>query len=322
MRRNEASFLLGALTVWPFGPKLPCPQCGKNVGKPRRPEDFLCRHCGQPGPWASPEQVDGWKREQDEKRRLEEARQAARKKYAELMNKVVADGPSPELVIALKDTASLTGHTSSELQAEAMARFRLFVEQALQDNSLSEDEDERMLALVPAFGLSWEQIAKSDGDLSDRLIVASANAGRLPTAANTRLIAKPGETVHHEFAASLMKEVAVREWRAGSAGISIPLGHSRTRLRFGSVRGRSVVIGTEMQAADEGVLSITSQRAVFTGARKTVEMQYKKLASVDAFSDGIRIHVTNRQNASLFKVRNGEVVAAILSAAQREGAEP
>jgi hypothetical protein len=117
-----------------------------------------------------------------------------------------------------------------------------------------------------------------------------------------------------------MKEVTIREWQAGSVGISVPLGERGIRVRVGGTRGRNVVVGTELQVADTGVLWITSRRAIFTGARKTVEMQFVKLANLTVFENGVQFHVTNRQTPSLFTVRNGEVVAAVVNAAVQRAA--
>src|SRR4029078_12018999 len=43
-----------------FGPREPCPRCGKKVKQPQDPSDYLCPRCGQPGPWASPDHVSAW----------------------------------------------------------------------------------------------------------------------------------------------------------------------------------------------------------------------------------------------------------------------
>jgi len=293
------------------------------VRKPKDPENFLCKHCKQPGPWASPEQVAAWERAREEQGRAEQIRRDARQRYGEILRQIISGTPADNLAPAMKETAPVTGYSPTQLQSLALSEFSAFVRTAVSDNFLSEEEDERMVSLVPALGLTWEQVIDSEPELADRLIIASANAGRLPIVASPRLLVKPGEVVHREFPASLMKEVTLREWRAGSSGISIPMGRTGVRVRFGAYRGKSVVVGTEMQVADTGILSVTSRRAVFTGTRKTLEMQYKKLANVNIFTDGIQFHVTNRQNPSLFKVQNGEVVAAIVNAAaQHDGVAP
>ncbi len=56
---------------------------------------------------------------------------------------------------------------------------------------------------------------------------------------------------------------------------------------------------------------------MFIGAKKTVEMPYSKLASLGVFTDGVQFHQSNRQTAPLFKVPDGEAVAAVVNAAAR-----
>ena|SRR5690348_11570019 len=78
-------------------------------------------------------------------------------------------------------------------------------------------------------------------------------------------------------------------------------------------------VGTELQVADNGTLSITSKRAAYLGSRKTMEFPYSKLMNVEVFTDGIRFHASNRQNTPLFTLGDGmgEVVAATINAAMQ-----
>jgi hypothetical protein len=152
-----------------------------------------------------------------------------------------------------------------------------------------------------------------------RATIAAANAGRLPQLASAHLLTKKGEVVHYEDGANLMKEVVLREFRAGYSGFSFPLGHG-VRFRTGGARGHSVVVGTKLEVADNGYLTVTSQRVVFAGARKSIEIPFAKLLSVDVFSDGIALHAANRQNTPLFQLEQGagEVVAALINAAHQQ----
>src|SRR6476659_6109941 len=43
-----------------FRPRAPCPHCARKTTQPRDPSDYLCPHCHQPGPWASPDQISAW----------------------------------------------------------------------------------------------------------------------------------------------------------------------------------------------------------------------------------------------------------------------
>ena len=51
------------------------------------------------------------------------------------------------------------------------------------------------------------------------------------------------------------------------------------------------------------------------GAQKTVECRHDKLVGLQVYSDAISINVSNRQNASMFRVEDGPFVAAMINAA-------
>ena len=157
---------------------------------------------------------------------------------------------------------------------------------------MTADEEDALSGLAEAVG--YEQADFEKHDLYTRLQVAKLNDGRLPVVESPKLMAKRGEVVHLETAAALMKEVAVREWRGASQGVSFPIAKG-VRYRVGSTRGHLVTIGTELQIADTGILSVTSQRAAFLGSRKTVEMPYAKLLGMNVFSDAISFSLSNRQ---------------------------
>ncbi|HZO62488.1 MAG TPA: hypothetical protein VFB35_05850, partial [Gaiellaceae bacterium] len=101
----------------------------------------------------------------------------------------------------------------------------------------------------------------------------------------------------------------------------IPIGKTGIRYRVGGYRGHSVVVGTKRVPADRGTLVVSSQRAVFLGNQKTLDMPYSKLVSLDVFGDGVQFHVSNRQTAPVLQVGAPDVVAAFVhAAAQRLGA--
>ena len=126
-----------------------------------------------------------------------------------------------------------------------------------------------------------------------------------------------------EIPASLMKEVVHREFRGGSQGVSVPLGKG-FRYRVGGFRGRSVVTGTSIEPADNGLLSITSQRTVFQGSRKTQECRYDKLVGRDTYTDALQLNVSNRQTPSMYGVQDGlgPVAAAINQRGRQSTSRP
>jgi hypothetical protein len=288
-----------------FRPKKPCPYCGKNVHRPRDLRYYLCPHCGKPGPWALPEQALAWT-----------AQQEARARFDTQLARISAGGTGdPATAVDLRQVAVEAGLSAQELEQEALASFQKYTTLALQDDLVTLEEDRQIESLVKALGLSWESIRRAYPDIPTHLLIAEANAGLLPQLSESLLIPKKGEIVHLEWPARLMKEVTLREFRGGYQGFSFPIGKTGIRYRVGGARGHSVVTGTQLRVEDTGTLSISSKRAVFIGARKTIEMPYPKLASLGVFTDGIQFHQSNRVNAPLFTVPNGEAVAAVVNAA-------
>ena len=192
--------------------------------------------------------------------------------------------------------------------------FRAHVEQALDDDILSATEEADLFAWAETQGITDRDWPKFR-DLLDRMLIASVNDGRLPDiTSQATIVLKPGERAHYVVTASLMKEVTLREFRGGSHGFSFPIVKG-VRFRTGSFRGKSVVVGTQMQVADQGGCWVTSLRVVFTGQRKTLDLPYAKLANLNVFTDGVSFNMTNRQTVPLLKVPSGQVVAAIVNAA-------
>jgi hypothetical protein len=117
-------------------------------------------------------------------------------------------------------------------------------------------------------------------DIVNTLTLAMANGGTL-VGRGTTLLLNQGEVAYVDESASLLKEVAQREFRGGSQGVSLPLGGG-IRYRVGAMRGQMVTIGTQWQTADTGILTVTNQRVVYHGGRKTLEFAFTKLAAITA----------------------------------------
>ncbi len=187
---------------------------------------------------------------------------------------------------------------------------------AVADDILTPEEDSHLANLMAALNLSWDQVRTVDPLLPDRALVSAVNGGNLPEVPSPRLMAKKGETVHIECAASLMKEVSIRQYQGGYSGFSFPIGKTGIRYRVGGTRGHSVEVGTKLNVADSGILAVTNKRVVYMGSRKTVEMPYAKLANLTVYPDGLEFHMSNRVNAPIFQMPHGiDVVAAIVHAA-------
>jgi hypothetical protein len=193
--------------------------------------------------------------------------------------------------------------------------FVQYANNALADDHLTADEEDALMGIADAIGLDQEDFNRHA--LNKRLQIAMLNDGRMPGVETPSLMPKRGEVVHLEPRAQLLKEVAVREWRGGSSGVSFRVAKG-VRYRVGSTRGHMVTVGTQLQVADEGVFSVTSQRVAFLGNKKTVDMPYSKILGMRLYSDAIGFSLSNRQTAPLFKVgMDTDVLAALLNAAMQ-----
>jgi hypothetical protein len=244
-----------------------------------------------------------------------------RERYRELLDDLVSGARSLETVGAELSAAETDSYYEPKQVAELKkSAARVSVEQALADDILTEDENEQLEQTLRVLDLTTVTDELFGPDLFARFVVARANAGHLPgplPPGDYALLAKPGEVVYMETPAQLLKEVTKREYKAGYQGASFRIAKG-VRYHTGGARGHSVVVGTELQTADTGILSVSSDRAVFLGDRSTIDMPYTKFAGLHVYTDGLRFNLSNRKTAPLLRVPNGEVVAAVINGAAQE----
>jgi endogenous inhibitor of DNA gyrase (YacG/DUF329 family) len=299
-----------------FGPREPCPHCGKKVPRPKDPAQFFCSHCGQPGPWASPQQVADWQKAEAERQRLERLQSEARQRYADVLAALASGTPTD--ATQLLALAARTGLTTRELATQKTAAFTTYVQQAAGDDILTPEEESHVQELVRVLGIDLGALFRENPDLGRHVMVAEANGGVLREISSSRLMQKKGEVLHLELQATLLKDVTIRQSQGGYSGFSFPIGKTGIRYRVGGYRGQSVEVGTKRVPTDNGYLVISSQRAVFLGNKKTLDLPYAKLENLTVFSDGVQFHQSNRQTAPVFVVSIPDVVAAYIhTAAQR-----
>jgi hypothetical protein len=173
------------------------------------------------------------------------------------------------------------------------------IDTALADDILTPDEQAGVDRLIEQGGFTWwTDVATHNHPLVERFIVAKANDGRLEVMPKSFLMVGADEVVHLETPAAVMTEQVLREFKGGSRGVSVPIGHG-ARVRTGSFRGHSVVVGTQTVASDIGTMTISSKRLVFAGSKSTIEIRMAKPIDVKAFTDGVQIHSSNRKSPAL-----------------------
>jgi hypothetical protein len=246
---------------------------------------------------------------------------AARAEYQARVERLVSMTELPDVsqsrpLSELRDATALSPEELEGIHVEAMSKL---VSAAVADDILTVEENQHLDAALATFGLTWDRFGSVHPSLLEQAFVSSINGGILPEVTSPHILAKKGEIVHYECTANLMKEVAVRQYQGGYSGFSFPIGKTGVRYRVGATKGHSVQVGTQMQVADSGLLSVTNKRVVYAGSRKTVDMPYSKLINLTAYSDGIQFHLSNRVNAPLFTMpRGANVVAAIVNRAAQD----
>ena len=202
-------------------------------------------------------------------------------------------------------------------QAAKQAAVRQVLETLVaEDGSISDENTERFESYCSEQGfLGGSDVSlELPIDVVRTFELARAYAGHF-IEMDTTMLLKPGEVCYAEVGAGLLKEVAEREFRGGSQGISVPLGHG-VRYRTGAFRGHMVTIGTHWQVVDSGMLTVTDKRVVYHGERKTLEFSFDKLATLNVYSDAIDLGVTSRQSTSSFRIMSApEFVADMIRAA-------
>src|SRR5262245_32474071 len=207
-----------------FGEKKDCLNCGRSVRKPNDPSEFLCPKCGQPGPWASPDQVR-------ERNVVSEARTTYRAKLEQLVTTAALPPRGGRPIDEIRSAAQFDEQELLDLNLEAFSRL---VAAAVADDILTPDEHEHLDAVLAVRGNTWPEVQRKYPSLAEQAFVSSINGGALPIVTTPRILAKRGEIVHYECSASLMREVAVRQYQGGYSGFSIPIGKTGVRYRVGA----------------------------------------------------------------------------------------
>lgn len=92
------------------------------------------------------------------------------------------------------------------------------------------------------------------------------------------------------------------QWQGASQGVSFPIGHIAgrpVRYRVSGSRGHYVQGAPVPTAVDTGTLTISSQRIVYQGSKKTAECSFSKLLGIQHGAGGLSISVSNRQKPTV-----------------------
>src|SRR4051794_1062803 len=140
-----------------------------------------------------------------------------------------------------------------------------------------------------------------DHDELTRLLRSARSYDGGGASADSPVILKRGESVYAELPSAGLVEVqrGAGHYTGGYSGFSFRL-MKGVRYNVGGSRGTFVQGAEQLRITDEGRVTVTSRRVVFTGERNAREWGYAKLVSLQ--HDGERpitmIGVSNRQKLS------------------------
>jgi len=247
-------------------------------------------------------------------------RQAAGRLYRRMLESALADGRlTPEEAEELEQFRQEREVTEAEARLVARAVYRAALRAAAEDARLSDEEDRNLGRLQADLGLSEEDLGEDRHALGRLRLLARVEAGQLPVV-EAPLTLVPQETCHWVAAASLAERLELPGRAAEEPrGIVIALGGAA-----------AVPVAAELDAlrpsagilpVDIGLLMITSRRAVFQGAKRTVSVPHARLESFALHADGLRLDELGGNTRAVLLVEDAELAAAILLGAARRRRE-
>ena len=291
-----------------------CRYCGAQCSQPMNPDMFLCYSCHKPGPWASDAQVQGWNRADEVRGHLER-----------VLARVAAGEPVESLRGQIDEATSAHALPAASIQQVKRDAYGNFVKQYVHDELLTEDERVVIEAVGTLLGLEWRGIADYNYDLYDLLFSAWVRAtGPRRVKDSPDLSLESGELLAYDFSATLHEQVEVQSFSAttGDVGLSIPLGKTGADVEthVGGLSGTTTYAGTE-ERTDSGRLFLTTQRVVYLGSRKTVDIPIEQITAVKAdsgVSSGtsrprrLVLHTTNSTDNIEFSLLGAQIAAATI----------
>ncbi|OQX85956.1 MAG: hypothetical protein B6D63_01135 [Candidatus Latescibacteria bacterium 4484_7] len=181
-----------------------------------------------------------------------------------------------------------------EIKSLVVSGWEKAVEEAFEDDMLTEAEEKSLTALADRFLLdqkdldrhgSYSKVVKGallrdilNGNLPDRIKVEGALPFNLQ---------KTEKLVWVFKGVDYLVQKTRREYEGGMSGVSIRVARG-LYFRTGGFRGRPVE-RTETVNADRGLLGVTNKHIYFVGDNNSFRIRYEKIVSFKPYSDGIGI---------------------------------
>lgn len=178
------------------------------------------------------------------------------------------------------------------------------------DRRVSEQEGSVLLHLADQLELSPKLRKWMKEEVSYYALLHTVEfSPELPAIHPENLLLKKGETAHHQIAAQLWEERLVKSEAPGLRGMGLAYGLNLTRGRQKEKRPIAELLS-------HGKLVLTTKRLVFSGDKKSLSIDLRKILDHQVLPDSLRFSVTTRQRPYLIKfgsVHGAEVTGMVLA---------
>jgi hypothetical protein len=138
---------------------------------------------------------------------------------------------------------------------------------------------------------------------------------------SSSVILKPNEELQVQLPnIALWEPRSVRTTTGGYGGPSFRVAKG-VYFRVGAFGARSQS-HDELKELDQGCLTLTNRRLTYTGAKRTSEINLNKIISIEPYSDGIAVEVSNRSKVQYFVGLDQEQISTTVTINQRSYSEP
>lgn len=202
-----------------------------------------------------------------------------------------------------------------------------FVLHQVNDTSQPVWQDYHGLALLEA---EWQRIGggglsdakQHEQDMNDWLIALLDGQVRVPRTPHSEgiVLGKTEEVCLRLENMRLLEPRSVRYSVGGYTGPTIRIAKGIS-WRVGAFGSRSTS-RDEIQTIDSGVLTLTTKRLLFMGAKRSTPIELRKIVAMEAYGDGICIISATRQRPQYFVGLGSDSVVLTISVSGRTYHEP
>jgi len=194
----------------------------------------------------------------------------------------------------VRQVASESFISADDIPALLAAGYETAVASALEDDVLTEEEENSLEAFTEAMSLTQQQLdgAGAFTRVIKAAVIREVLEGKIPQRMNVSgtlpFNFQKGETLVWVFQGVVYSEARTTVRYQGSyQGVSVRVAKG-LYYRTGGFRGNPVPT-TQILPVDSGILGITNKHIYFSGSKKSFRVVYNKIVAFEAYSDGVGI---------------------------------